>query len=315
MIFFIKYLHKYLIMLDINKYDSFIQGEIEISTAAMFCKLTKILNGKKYLRYLKFTISKETLNLLNNDICDYYIYKIIDSIKYESEVYKNIKKINILANDCEIYDNISCFELLVLLGLEDNEKILCNALCNHLYGYINDIDKVFNKFMFNVIDLPYVIYPSFREYFCKSKSELWFYIRKTLDIIKFYESIEFMHNDIHLLNIWIDKINKTPIIYDFNVSYHESIGDNTYLEKSYGQYNKYIKNLDMVRFLCFVYNLIHDTSHVKKFYDMILKENNEKNISIFEYIYSKDYPYYELLKSNVIRDIDELIQVLDNSIL
>ena len=300
-------------MLNFDKYDSFIEGEIEvISGSAMFCRLIKIIDGKKFLRYLKFTISEESLKLLNDHIYDNYIYKVISSINYEIKVYRNIKSVNTFCiEDYEIYDKIPCYELLVLLGLEDNEKVLYSALNDYLYGYVNNFDKFFYNITFNVIDLPYVIYPTFNEYFTKSKSELWYYVKKTLDIIKSYESIEFMHNDIHLSNIWIDKINKNPIIYDFNVSYHKSIGDNIFIENYFSQYNKYVKNLDMVRFLCKIYNLIKETSHVKKFYDIILRENNEKNIDIFKYLSSDDNLYYKLLKSNIIRDIDEIIEILN----
>ena len=304
-------------MLDFIEYDSYIEGDIDVNTScAMFCKLTKIIDGIKYLRYLKFTIDIESLNLFENNISDYDIYKIISGIKYELEVYNNIKGVNLLS-DYVIHDKISCYELLVLLGLVDKEKILYDAIHEYLYGFVNNFDnfdKLFHQIKFNVLDLPYIIYPSFSEYFYKDKSELWFYIRKTLDILKFYESIEFMHNDLHLCNIWIDKINKTPIIYDFNVSYHKSIGNNIYIQEIYSQYNKYVKNLDMMRFFYHIYDIIYEnSSHLKKFYDIILRENNEKNIDIFKYLTIDDSSIYKLIRSNIIRDIDEIIEILDNS--
>ena len=292
--------------------------EFKIRNSSICCKLYKN-NGN--IRYLKFNITEESYNLLKNkyNFDNIDVYKKICSIKYESEVYKNIKDVNILSNKCEIY-NISSKEFINLLGDKDNK--LYNSLIEYIK--IDNLYEIFDLINFNVIDLPYVVYDSFFNNIYKNKLDIWDYIKKIFNIFKFYESIEFMHNDIHLSNIFIDEVNKNPIIYDFNASYHKSISDNIYVDEYKSQYNRYIKNVDMMRFVYHfygilhhrlskknVYNLIHGNNIKKKFYNIFLKKNDKKNINSFiDLCMYCNYCYYDL--KDYIRDIDEIIEILDN---
>ena len=237
-------------------------------------------------------------------------YEITNGVLYEHNFYKEYK--NLLdINDVKLFDDFTYDQLEEYLCIKSEimKNVLFETLIKEYNFYIKSVENFFisnrNNIRFVVIDMLYLEGDKFIKYM-KYFDSVKIYFIQILNKLKIFEENKIIHNDLHLVNIIINKGN--AIIYDFDLSYSEKLGKNINCLEDFGYINTFVKKFDLMKLCYYIYKDILDKDN---FLDIILVDDKKEIMKkIFD---QKNINKKELFDINLcenFRDIDDILNLI-----